>query len=104
MISSVKINGDAENRLPGTLNLGFDGVSGESLMNILDLKGVFVSTSFACNSGKDIPSHVLLALGLSEKEAKSAIRIPYGRYNTLEEVEYVASAISDAYSKIKSAI
>jgi len=104
VIPSVKINGDAENRLPGTVNLGFDGVSGESLKNILDLKGVCVSTSSACNSGKDIPSHVLLALGLSEEEAKSAIRISYGMYNTLEEVEYVVSAICDAYRKIKSAI
>ncbi len=104
MIPSVKINGDVENRLPGTVNFGFEGVSGESLMNILDLKGVCVSTSSACNSGKDIPSHVLLALGLSKEEAKSAIRISYGMYNTLEEVEYVASAVCDAYSKIKSAI
>ena len=104
VIPSVKINGDAENRLPGTVNLGFDGVSGESLKNILDLKGVCVSTSSACNSGKDIPSHVLLALGLSEEEAKSAIRISYGMYNTLEEVEYVVSVICDAYRKIKSAI
>jgi len=104
VIPSVKINGDVENRLPGTVNLGFEGVSGESLMNILDLKGVCVSTSSACDSGKDIPSHVLLALGLSEEEAKSAIRISYGKYNTFKEVEYVASAICAAYSKIKSAI
>lgn len=103
-IPSVKINGDAEKRLPGTVNLGFDGVSGESLMNILDLKGVCVSTSSACNAGKDIPSHVLLALGLSVGDAKSAIRISYGKYNTVEEVEYVVSAINDAYIKIKSAL
>lgn len=100
LIPSVKINGDVENRLPGTVNLGFNGVSGESIMNILDLKGVCVSTSSACNSGEDIPSHVLLALGLSEEEAKSAIRISYGRYNKLEEVECVVSTIYDAYSKI----
>lgn len=104
VIPSVRINGDAENRLPGMVNLRFDGVSGESLMTILDMKGVCVSTSSACNSGKDIPSHVLLALGLSEEQAKSAIRISYGKYNTLEEVEYVVSAICDAYNKIKSAI
>ncbi|MGI6435487.1 MAG: cysteine desulfurase family protein [Syntrophomonadaceae bacterium] len=103
-IPFIRINGDCENRLPGTVNLGFDNISGESLMHLLDLKGVCVSTSSACNSGKDEPSHVLLALGLSEEEAKSAIRISYGMYNTLEEVEYVASAICDAYSKIKSAI
>lgn len=103
-IPDVWINGNVEPRLPGTVNLGFNGVSGESLMNILDLKGICISTSSACNSGKDEPSHVLLALGLSEEQVKSAIRISYGKYNTFEEVEYIALAICDAYSKIKSAI
>lgn len=102
-IPSVRMNGDIENRLPGTVNLRFDGVSGESLMNLLDLKGVCVSTSSACNSGKDIPSHVLLALGLSEEQAKSSIRISYGRYNTLEEVEMVVENICKAYIKIHNA-
>ena len=59
-ISLMKINGDYKHRLPGIVNLGFDGVSGESLMHLLDLKGVCVSTSSACTSGKDEPSHVLL--------------------------------------------
>ncbi len=102
-IPSVKVNGNTEKRLPGTVNLRFDGVSGESLMNLLDLKGVCVSTSSACNSGKDIPSHVLLALGLSEEQAKSSIRISYGRYNTLEEVEMVVENICKAYIKIHNA-
>ena len=70
-------------------------------MNLLDLKGVCVSTSSACNSGKDIPSHVLLALGLSEEEAKSAIRISYGRYNRHEEIETIVENICKAYSKIR---
>ena len=104
MIPSIKVNGDTEKRLPGTVNLGFDGVSGESLMNLLDLKGVCVSTSSACNSGKDIPSHVLLALGLSEEEAKSAIRISYGRYNKHEEIETIVENICKAYSKIRNAL
>ena len=99
-IPSVSVNGDSAYRLPGTVNLSFDGVSGESLMHLLDLKGICVSTSSACNSGKDEASHVLLALGLSEQQAKSAIRISYGRYNTSDEVSKVISAICDAYSKI----
>ena len=99
-IPSVRVNGDSIYRLPGTVNLGFDGVSGEALMNLLDLKGICVSTSSACTSGKDEPSHVLLALGLSEQQAKSAIRISYGRYNTLDEVDRVISSVYDAYSKI----
>lgn len=100
VIPSVKINGDAENRLPGTVNLGFEGVGGESLMNLLDLKGVCVFTSSACSSGKDIPSHVLLALGLSEEDAKSAIRISYGRNNNINEVETIVASICNAYNKI----
>lgn len=99
-ITSVRVNGDSIYRLPGTVNLGFDGVSGEALMNLLDLKGVCVSTSSACTSGKDEPSHVLLALGLSEQQARSAIRISYGRYNTSDEVGKVILAVYDAYSKI----
>lgn len=99
-IPSVRINGDSDYHLPGTLNLGFDGVSGESLMHLLDLKGVCVSTSSACASGKNEPSHVLLALGLTEQQAKSAIRISYGRYNVENEVNVIVSALCDAYTKI----
>ncbi len=99
-VPSVRINGDRNHCLPGTLNLGFDGVSGESLMQLLDLKGICVSTSSACNSGKNEPSHVLLALGQTEQQAKSAIRISYGKYNTIDEAETVASAVCDAYNKI----
>ncbi|MGE5372839.1 MAG: cysteine desulfurase family protein [Solirubrobacterales bacterium] len=103
-IPSVRVNGDSKFRLPGTVNLGFEGVSGESLVHLLDLKGVCVSTSSACNSGKDEPSHVLLALGLTEEQSKSSIRISYGRYNTKEEAEIIVDSINKAYSKITSAL
>jgi cysteine desulfurase len=99
-IPSVRVNGDSECRLPGTVNLCFDGVSGEALMHLLDLKGVCVSTSSACSSGKDDPSHVLLALGLTEQQAKSAIRISYGKYNCEDEVGKVVTAVCGAYEKI----
>jgi cysteine desulfurase len=69
-------------------------------MNLLDLKGICVSTSSACTSGKDKPSHVLIALGLSEQQAKSTIRISYGRYNTAVEVEKVIAEVCNAYFKI----
>ena len=99
-IPSVRVNGDVFHRLPGTVNLCFNGISGESLMHLLDLKGICVSTSSACTAGRDNPSHVLLALGLSEQEARSAIRISYGRYNTTAEVEKVIIEICNAYLKI----
>ena len=102
-IPNVWLNGNSVSRLPGILNLGFNGVSGESLMNLLDLKGVCVSTSSACNSGKSDPSHVLLALGQTNDQARSAIRISYGKDNTMSEVEAVISAVCDAYYKIKKA-
>jgi cysteine desulfurase len=99
-IPTMIVNGAPAERLPGLVNLGFDGVSGESLMHLLDLKGICVSTGSACTSGSGEPSHVLLALGLSPRQAKSAIRVSYGRYNRLQEAGKVVSAICDAYGKI----
>jgi len=101
-IPSVRVNGAGDNNLPGIVNLGFDGVSGEALMHLLDMKGICVSTSSACSSGKDEPSHVLLALGQTEQQARSAIRISFGRYNTMDDVPAIVSAICDAYKKIKN--
>lgn len=99
-IPSVRINGGSDCRLPGTVNLCFDGVSGESLMHLLDLKGICLSTSSACASGTNEPSHVLLALGLTEQQARSSIRISYGKYNCADEVGQVVTAVCDAYEKI----
>lgn len=101
-VPSVRVNGNMAHRLPGIVNLGFDGISGGSLMHLLDLKGVYVSTSSACASGNDEPSHVILALGLNEQQARSAIRISYGKYNTPDEVKTIVAAVCDAYSKIKA--
>lgn len=102
-IPSIIINGDEHNRLPGVINIVFDGVKGESLIHLLDLQGICVSTSSACSSGNDEPSHVLMALGLTEQQSKSAIRISYGRYNNMEEVETLVAAICKAYNKILAA-
>jgi len=101
-ISDVRINGVLDNRLPSIVNLGFDGVSGESLMHLLDLKGICVSTSSACNSGKDVPSHVLLAMGQTEQQARSAIRVSYGRINTSDEARIVVDEVCRACNKILS--
>jgi len=99
-IPSVRVNGSSAIRLPGTVSLCFEGISGESLMHLLDLKGICVSTGSACTSGNDEPSHVLLALGLTERQARSVIRISYGRYNTFDDVGEIVAAICSAYSKI----
>lgn len=102
-IPGIIINGDDNNRLPGLVNIVFDGVTGESLMHLLDIKGICVSTSSACASGKDRHSHVLMALGLTEQQAKSAIRISYGRYNNMNEVETIVATICNSYNKILAA-
>jgi len=101
-IPEIHINGEYAQRLPGIVNVTFPLASGEAIMHLLDMKGICVSTSSACNSGKDTPSHVLLALGLNEQQAKSSIRISYGRYNTVDDAEEIVVAISNAYSKIVS--
>lgn len=101
-VPTVNVNGDSQHRLPGTVNLGFEAASGEALMSLLDLKGICVSTSSACTSGNNEPSHVLLALGLTERQAKSAIRISYGRYNTMQEVKTIVEAICKAHEKISA--
>lgn len=102
-IPNIIINGDEHNRLPGVVNIVFDGISGESLMHLLDLKGICVSTSSACTSGKDKPSHVLMAIGLTEQQANSAIRISYGRYNNMNDAETIITTICDTYNKILTA-
>lgn len=99
-IPGLLINAENAERLPGVLNITFPHSSGEAMMHLLDLKHICISTSSACNSGKGNPSHVLLALGLSEEQAKSSVRISYGKYNTTEEAEKIVAAIGDAYAKI----
>jgi cysteine desulfurase len=99
-IPGVRFNGENTARLPGILSITFLSASGEAKMHQLDLIGICISTSSACTSFNNEPSHVLLALGLSEQQAKSSIRISYGRYNTVGEAEEIVSAISYAYGKI----
>ena len=101
-ILGILINCEGSERLPGMINVTFPDVDGEAMMHMLDLKGICVSTSSACNSGKDEPSHVLLALGISPEQARSSIRISYGRYNTMQEVDVILSEICNAYRKILS--
>ena len=99
-IPDIIIGGENAVRLPGVINIIFPDASGEAITRLLDLKGIYVSTSSACTSGKDEPSRVLLALGMSEKQAKSSIRISYGRYNTPEDAKEIVTAICSAYDKI----
>ena len=98
----VRVHGADGAHLPGILNIGISGVRGESLVHLLDLKGICVSAASACSAGTDAPSHVLCAMGYGEREAMEALRISYGRENTQEEAQRVAAEIVCAVRKIRA--
>ena len=101
LIPDASINGHPTTTLPGIISITIPGISGESVMHILDMKGICISTGSACTSGDEHPSHVLLALGLSEQQAKNTIRISYGKYNTIDEVAAITDALAFAVKKIR---
>jgi cysteine desulfurase len=101
-IPEVIVNGDKEKRLPGTLSLTIKYVEGESILLNLDLKGVAVSSGSACTSGSLEPSHVVLAIGVPMEHAHGTIRFSLGKYNTQEEVDYVADILPEIVEKIRS--
>ncbi len=90
----VLVNGDERRRLPGNLNLSFEGIDGERLL--ADLTGIAVSSGSACASAQPGPSHVLLALGRSPAEAKASLRFGLGRANTPEDVSEVVRRVTTA--------
>lgn len=90
----VLVNGDRTERLPGNLNVSFEGVEGERL--IADLAGIAVSSGSACSSAKPEPSHVLLALGRTPMQAKASLRFGLGRGNSLEDVDEAARQVAKA--------
>jgi cysteine desulfurase len=97
-VSGLRLNGDAERRLPGSLNLGFPGIAALKLIEACP--GIAISTGSACTSASVEPSYVLRALGLSEAEANSGIRIGLGRFTTPAEVDYAIDALSAAASRL----
>ena len=101
-VPEVRVHGAEKEHLPGLLNIGIPGVRGESLVHLLDLKGICVSAASACSAGTDAPSHVLCAMGYSEREAMEALRISYGRENTQEDAERIAEEIVRAVRKIRT--
>lgn len=83
------LNGERERRLPGNVNLCFEGIEGESLLLLLDQKGICASSGSACTSGSLDPSHVLLALGLPHEVAHGSLRLSLSEYNTAEEIDHI---------------
>jgi len=95
------LNGDPERRLPGNVNVCFEGIEGESLLLLLDERGIAASSGSACTSGSLDPSHVLLALGRPHEVAHGSLRLSLGMENTEEEVEYMLKVIPEVVSYLR---
>ena len=89
------LNGDLEKRLPGNVNFCFEGIEGESLLLLLDDKGICASSGSACTSGSLDPSHVLLAIGRPNEIAHGSLRLSLCEENTEEDVEYILQSVPD---------
>ena len=96
------LNGDAEKRLPGNVNFCFEGIEGESLLLLLDDKGIEASSGSACTSGSLDPSHVLLAIGRVHDVAHGSLRLSIGEELTDEEVEYVVNSVTEVVKYLRS--
>ncbi len=101
-IPHSKINGDISKGLAGTLNMCFEGIEGESLLLLLDDRGISASSGSACTSGSLDPSHVLLALGLPHEVAHGSLRISLSEYNTKEEVEHILKNVPEVVAYLRS--
>ena len=96
------LNGDNENRLPGNVNFCFEGIEGESLLLLLDAKGIAASSGSACTSGSLDPSHVLLAIGRPHEVAHGSLRLTLSAENTMEDVEEIIGAVKEAVAYLRS--
>lgn len=101
-IPYCRLNGHRTKRLPGNVNFSFRFIQGESLVLMLDRKGICISSGSACTSGELNPSHVLLALGRNEEEAEGALRITLSEKNSMEEMEFVVECLKEAVQKLRS--
>ena len=97
-----KLNGDRNQRVAGTVNFCFEGIEGESLLLLLDMRGIGASSGSACTSGSLDPSHVLLALGLPHEVAHGSLRLSIGAENTPEEMEYIVNNVKEVVAYLRS--
>ena len=96
------LNGDPVNRLPGNVSFCFEGIEGESLLLLLDAKGICASSGSACTSGSLDPSHVLLAIGRPHEIAHGSLRLSLCEWNTEEEVDYMLRAIPEVVTYLRN--
>ena len=100
-IERSRVNGDRINRLPGNVSLCFEGIEGESLLLMLDLKGVCASSGSACTSGSLDPSHVLLSIGLKHEVAHGSLRLSFSDENTLDDAKYILSVLPPIIDRLR---
>ena len=100
-IPDVKLNGHRTKRLPGNVNISFEGISGGELLLNLDDKGICASAGSACSSGNEEPSHVLTAIGLPRNLSKGTLRITLGEENTKEDVDYLVKNLIEIIKKLR---
>lgn len=101
-IEHSRLNGDAVKRLPGNVNFCFEGIEGESLLLLLDARGIAASSGSACTSGSLDPSHVLLAIGLPHEVAHGSLRLSINEENTEEEIDYMIKAIPEVVDYLRN--
>ena len=101
-IPHCALNGDPVNRLPGNVSFCFEGIEGESLLLLLDMKGVCASSGSACTSGSLDPSHVLLAIGRVHDVAHGSLRLSLSEYNTEEEVDHILKAVPEVVQHLRN--
>ena len=101
-IPYTRLNGHPTTRLPGNVNVCFRFIEGESLLMLLDAKGIAGSSGSACTSGSLDPSHVLLAIGLPHEIAHGSLRLSLSEENTMEEADYVVDALVEIVSRLRS--
>ena len=101
-IPHCALNGDTANRLPGNVNFCFEGIEGESLLLLLDMKGVCASSGSACTSGSLDPSHVLLAIGRVHDVAHGSLRLSLSEYNTEEEVDHILKVVPEVVQYLRN--
>lgn len=95
------LNGDGEKRLPGNVNVSFDGIEGESLLTLLDANGISASAGSACHTGTSEPSHVLRAIGRTREQALSALRLTIDETNTDEEIDTIIKVTRESVEYLR---
>lgn len=100
-IPHSRLNGHPTKRLPGNVNISFEFIEGESMLLLLDMKGVCASSGSACTSGSLDPSHVLLAIGLPHEKAHGSLRLTLGHFNTEEEVDFIIKELPPIVARLR---